>query len=162
MQIQVDVCTRHELRGDGVGNSLARTPRRRARIDAVQVLAVLWVHVDRARLECGRARSERGDDRALQASERRRVASLGREEERAQGGWPGVLAAMNARGNGEAWARLAAVDHHDGDLRLLARRRLRSKPAGGATPRCGDGGSELHIHGRIMTGGGGCCRAEDW
>jgi hypothetical protein len=61
---------------------------------------------------------------------------------------------MNARGDGKAWARLAAIDHHDGDLRLLAWRRLYGEPAGGAAAEDGDGGTELHIHGRIMTGEG--------
>jgi hypothetical protein len=62
---------------------------------------------------------------------------------------------MNTRGDGEAWAWLTTVDYDHRDLRQLARSRLYGEPAGGATPRCGDGGTELHVHARIMTGGSG-------
>ena len=157
VQVHIDVGARHELRGNDVGDPLAGTPRRRARIDAVQVLAVLWVHIDRARLKGGRARSECRDDRALQVAECCWVASLGREQQGAQRSGARVLAAVNAGGNGEARTRLATADYHDRDLRLLAWCRLHVKPAGGAASRCGDGGSELHVHARIMTGGGGLC-----
>ena len=60
---------------------------------------------------------------------------------------------MNASGNGEAWARLTAIDYHNGDLRLLAGGRLNREPAGCPTSRRGAGGTELQVHARIMTGG---------
>ena len=66
---------------------------------------------------------------------------------------------MNARGNCEAWAWLIAIDYDHRDLRLLARSRLYGEPTGGASPRGGDGGTGLHVHARIMTGGSGQCRA---
>ena len=135
-----------------MGDPLARTPRRRTRIDAVEVLPVLRVHIDRACTKGGRARRQCRDDRSIELHEDRWVARFGREEERTHRRRAGVLTAVRARSDREARARLPTIDHDHGDLRDLARSSLNGEPARSAAPWCSDRRAELDVHARIMTG----------